>query len=308
MVFRRVFTGALLASAFAAGVLVHGQQGTGQTPAPWPLSQTIRERGSSVTGAFEGWYYNKDGSQQWLVGYYNRNTKQEFDIPVGPNNKIEPGGPDQGQPTHFHVGRQYGVFTLKVPKDFGNKKLTWTLISNGQTNTITFQTKSDYIVEPLEDPANKNTPPTLKFAPDGLGFQGPPVGIAATLSATVGVPVDLNVWASDEGPKINIPEPGRGRGRGRGDAPAGPPPRPPLTVAWMLHRGPAPVKIEPARPTLDRDDGGKGTAKATFSEPGDYILRAQGNDSTGDGGGGFQCCWTNAHVKVTVKAAVPSGH
>ena len=308
MVLHRVFTGALLTSALAAGVLVHGQQGAGQTPAPWPLSQTIRERGSSVTGAFEGWYYNKDGSQQWLVGYYNRNTKQEFDIPVGSNNKIEPGGPDQGQPTHFGVGRQYGVFTLKVPKDFGNKKLTWTLISNGQTNTITFQTKSDYIVEPLEDPANKNTPPTLRFEPDGLGFQGPPVGVAATLSGTVGVPVELNVWASDEGPKINIPEPGRGRGRGRGDAPAGgPPPRPPLTVAWMLHRGPAPVKIEPARPTLDRDNG-KGTAKATFGEPGDYILRAQGNDSTGDGGGGFQCCWTNAYVKVTVKAAATSGH
>jgi hypothetical protein len=307
MFLRRVFTGALLTSALAGGVLVHGQQGTGQTPAPWPLSQTIRERGSSVTGAFEGWYYNKDGSQQWLIGYYNRNTKQEFDIPVGPNNKIEPGGPDQGQPTHFGVGRQYGVFTLKVPKDFGNKKLTWTLISNGQTNTITFQTKSDYIVEPLEDPANKNTPPTLKFTQDGLGFQGPPVGIATTLSGTVGVPVELNVWASDEGPKINIPE-GRGRGRGRGgDAPAGPPPPPPLSVAWMLHRGPAAVKIEPVRPTLDRNNGGKGTAKATFSEPGDYILRAQGNDSTGDGGGGFQCCWTNAHVKVTVKPAATSG-
>jgi hypothetical protein len=29
----------------------------------------------------------------------------------------------------------------------------------------------------------------------------------------------------------------------------------------------------------------------------------QANDSTGEGGGGFQCCWTNAHVKVTVKPA-----
>jgi hypothetical protein len=299
--------GVLLTGALAAGVLVHGQQGTGQTPAPWPLSQTIRERGSSVTGAFEGWYFNKDGSQSWLVGYYNRNTKQEFDIPPGPNNRIEPGGPDQGQPTHFAPGRQFGVFTIKVPKDFGNKKLTWTLVSNGQTNAITLHTKPDYIVEPFEDPANKNTPPTLKFAADGLGFQGPPAGIAATMNATVGVPLPLTLWASDEGPKINIPEPGRGRGRGRGDAPAGPPPTPPLSVTWSLYRGPAAVKIEPARPTIDRDAGGKATASATFNEPGEYILRAQGNDSTGDGGGGFQCCWTNAHVKVTVKAAAPSG-
>ena len=49
--------------------------------------------------------------------------------------------------------------------------------------------------------------------------------------------------------------------------------------------------------------GGENSAKATFSAPGEYILRLQANDSTGEGGGGFQCCWTNAHVKVTVKAA-----
>src|SRR5262245_20466744 len=233
------------AAALAAGVAASAQQGVGQTPAPYPLSQGIRERGSSVTGAFEGWYYNKDGSQNWLVGYYNRNTKQELDIPPGPNNRIEPGGPDQGQPTHFLTGRQYGVFTLKVPKDFGTKKLTWTIVSNGQTNSMTLQTRADYIVEPFEDPANKNTPPTLRFTQDGPGFQGPPVGIAATMNATVGVPLPLTVWASDEGPKINIPE-GRGRGRGRGrgdDAPAGgPPPPPPLSVTWSLHRGPAAVK------------------------------------------------------------------
>jgi len=41
---------------------------------------------------------------------------------------------------------------------------------------------------------------------------------------------------------------------------------------------------------------------ATFTAPGDYILRAQANDVSGEGGGGFQCCWTNAHVKVTVAA------
>src|SRR5438045_3264592 len=88
----------------ASGVLLSaGQQGQGSTPAPWPLSNAVRERGSSITGAFEGWFYNKDGSQSLLVGYFNRNTKQELDIPVGANNRIEPGGPDLGQPTHFQA-------------------------------------------------------------------------------------------------------------------------------------------------------------------------------------------------------------
>src|SRR5262245_58308867 len=69
-----------------------------------------RESGASVTGAFEGWFQNKDGSYSFLVGYYNRNRGQELDIPIGVNNRIEPGGPDRGQPTHFLPGRGWGVF------------------------------------------------------------------------------------------------------------------------------------------------------------------------------------------------------
>ncbi len=42
---------------------------------------------------------------------------------------------------------------------------------------------------------------------------------------------------------------------------------------------------------------------ATFSLPGEYIIRIEGNDSSGVGGGGFQCCWTTAYMKVNVKAA-----
>jgi hypothetical protein len=178
-------------------------------------------------------------------------------------------------------------------------------------NVITMHTKPDYIIEPFEDAASKNTPPVIKFTADGLGFAGPPSGIAATFTATVGTPLELPLWISDEGPKVNIPEPGgRGRGRGRGDAApaaAGFTPPPPLAVVWSVMRGAGAVKFDEARPKIDREHDGKAVVHATFAEPGDYVLRAQGNDSTGDGGGGFQCCWTNAHVKVTVKAAQTSG-
>lgn len=97
-----------------------------------PLHQT----GQSVTGAYEGWFRNQDGSFSFLLGYFNRNLKQDLEIPVGTDNRIDPGGPDQGQPTHFLSGRQWGVFTVTVPKDFGKNKLTWTLVSNGQTAVI----------------------------------------------------------------------------------------------------------------------------------------------------------------------------
>jgi hypothetical protein len=40
---------------------------------------------------------------------------------------------------------------------------------------------------------------------------------------------------------------------------------------------------------------------ATFGAPGEYIVRAQVNDTSGDGGSGLQCCWTNALVRVNVR-------
>jgi len=312
----------LLLSCAVGGTLVGAQQpGVGQTPSSLPLTAPIRERGTSVTPAFEGWYFDKDGSQRVMVGYFNRNTKQEFDIPAGPNNRIEPGPADQGQPTHFNAGRQWGVFTIKLPKDFGTKKLSWTIVANGFTNTITLHTMPDYVVEPFEDAANKNTPPKLKFQPNGPIFTGPPQTIAEKYTATVGVPLALTVWISDEGPKINVPEQrGRGRGRagaagatgatgaaGRGAAPEGFTPPPAMALTWTKFRGPGDVKFDNNKPTIDREADGKAVANATFSAPGDYMLRVEGNDSTGSGGGGFQCCWSNAHVSVTVKPAGGTG-
>lgn len=325
-----------LVASISSGVLVMaGQQGVGQTPSPLPLSNPIRERGSSITGAYEGWYKNKDGSVNVLVGYFNRNTKQELDIPIGPNNRIDPGGPDLGQPTHFLTGRQWGVFTFKAPPDFATKKLTWTLVANGQTNTITMHMRPEWVVEPFEDTASKNTPPVIRFQPGGPAFTGPPSGIAATLSAAVSTPLTLTAWVTDEPAKLNVanaqlitpgsepalagraeqpaaargasepPAAGRaaepsaaapGRGaRGRGAAG-----QPLPSMTWSMLRGPAPVTFDNTKPPVSREDG-KITAAATFTAPGDYILRLQANDSSGDGGGGFQCCWTNVHVRVSVK-------
>src|SRR6266436_4350488 len=84
--------------------------------------EPAHDSGQSITGAFEGWFPNADGSFSLLLGYYNRNLKQELDIPAGPDNRIEPGGPDQGQPTHFLPGRQWGISIIAVPKDFGEKR------------------------------------------------------------------------------------------------------------------------------------------------------------------------------------------
>jgi hypothetical protein len=281
----------------ASVAMLAAQQG--QAPPSFPLSNTVRNTGQGVTPAFEGWYYDRDGSIRLLIGYFNRNSKQELDVPIGPNNRIEPGDADQGQPTHFLPGRQFGVFAIKVAKDFGTKQITWTLTVNGQTNVIPMHIKPDWVLEPFEDAGSKNTPPVLRFASDGARLSGPPVGIAASWSATVGVPLPLVAWATDAGPRVNVAPPQERPRRSSSAASAFTPP-PPLLLTWSVYRGAGAVTFANAQPPIDKADGRSATT-ATFTTAGDYILRLQANDQSGDGGGGFQCCWTNAHVAVTVR-------
>ena len=270
-----------MAGVLGGAALMHAQS--------LPL-EPRKDTGQSVTAAFEGWFQNQDGTYSILLGYYNRNRRQELDIPIGPNNRIEPGGPDQGQPTHFVPGRQWGVFTVTVPKDFGTKKLTWTIIANGQTTAIPASLDPLWEVSPFVE-ASGNTPPTIRFE-DGASVQGPRA-ISTNLSTAIGNPLTLALWVSDDAKTILGMKP---------------PTTPPVVVTWSKFRGSGEVTFANARPGVEfakgeTGNGVSGTASttATFSEPGDYVLRVVANDWSGNGGHGFQCCWTNAQVKVSVK-------
>jgi hypothetical protein len=259
--------------------------------------EPLHDSGQSVTPAFEGWYPNPDGTSNILFGYYNRNLKEALDIPVGPNNRVEPGGADRGQPTHFLPGRQWGVFTITVPKDFGpDKKITWTIVSNGKTTSIPVGLNPLWVISPFKD-ATGNTPPFLGFQESGPFLQGPPRGIATSLTTTVRAPLALTVWVADD---ANVPPSFAAFAKFI----------PAVTVGWTRFRGPGDVKFDGEKPKVEKIEfkappgtsfTGKATATATFSQPGDYILEVVANDLSGTGGGGFQCCWTTAQVKVTVK-------
>jgi hypothetical protein len=276
---------ALFAFACLAGMQPSAQQELVMEP--------LKDSGLNVYPAFEGWYQNPDGSYTLLVGYYNRNKKQILDVPIGPQNRIEPGGPDQGQPTHFLVGRGWGTTAIRVPKDFGDKKLTWTLTTNGKTVNIPFGLTKGYQIEPFLDAAMGNKPPTIAFEPGGKGVQGPPPPLAQAfaVSGAAGEPVPLTVFVTDDG---NDETP-----TAAGGAPAGAPRPPRLSITMSKFRGPGDVKFDDTTPTIGKD--GKATANATFSLPGEYLIRVEGNDSSGVGGGGFQCCWTTAYIRVSVK-------
>ena len=252
------------------------------------------EAGQGVTGAFEGWFRNQDGSFSFLLGYYNRNLKQNLEIPVGPDNRIEPGGPDQGQPTHFQPGRMWGLFTVTVPKDFGKNKLTWTLVSNGQSSSIPMSLDPLWEISPFLDPSTGNAPPVLKLA--AASVQGPQP-VTVPMSSVVSVPLQLTVSLSDD---AKVPLIG-GLGLGK-------PTAPPLAVSWVKLRGPGVVTFADSKPAVELAGqptasgvSGTSTTSATFSEPGDYVLLVTANDWSGVGGHGYQCCWTNAHVKVSVR-------
>jgi hypothetical protein len=282
-----------LATLFAAGILAGGVFLSAQQ-----IPEPRRGFGASVTGAFEGWFYNDDGSRGFLIGYYNRNSQQELDIPIGPNNRIEPGGPDMGQPTHFLTGRQWGMFSIPVPKDFKPQdQYTWTLVANGQTATIPLRLKADYVMSPFAEIAVGNTPPALRFEQGGRPVQGPLAALASAVSrtASVSAPFALALWLSDDMKFTS------------GTSAPVSAQRTPASLRLSKYRGPGAVTFDKARPELEKQPTGPATFNARasvnvkFGEPGDYVIHVTANDYSGDGGGGFGCCWTTSLVKVAVK-------
>ena len=260
--------------------------------------------GGSVTPAYEGWFDNPDGTHNFLIGYYSRNTEQEVDVAIGPNNRMEPGGPDMGQPTHFLTRRRFGMFVVTVPKDFGKtQKITWTLSVNGVTTSIPFHMHTDYNITPMksseESPDGSfNLPAQLRLEEKGPTFSGPlaSVGKALTRTATVGVPMPLNLLVEDDA-----------RYSSGGSGPMSNP-GPVVTFTLSKYRGPGEVKFSDPRAKLEtlkggkpmEPFGGKAAATATFSAPGDYMLHITANDYSGNGGGGSGCCWTTVIMKVAV--------
>ena len=284
------------AACLAAGTQVAARQ---------LVMEPLKDAGQNIYPAFEGWYQNTDGTYTLLIGYYNRNKKQTLDIPIGPENRIEPGGPDQGQPTHFVVGRGWGTIAIKVPKDFGDKKLTWTLTANGKTVSVPFGLTKGYQIEPFLDAAMGNKPPVFKFSENGEALTGPPKQLSAApvMAGVVGQPVTISAWLTDDGHEETPTGGGAAAAPPPGGAPAARRLR--LSATMTKYRGPGDVTFADATPAVEKD---RISTTATFSMPGEYVIRIEGNDSSGVGGGGFQCCWSTAYIKVNVKAATTAGH
>jgi hypothetical protein len=297
---------ALIMVALATAPLSSGHAGAQvQNPSqPVQNAPLHHDSAQSVTPSFEGWYRNPDGTISLSFGYMNRNYVEQLDIPIGPDNRIEPGPPDQGQPTHFMPRRNTGVFTIVVPNDKPTSERTWTVTAHGETVSIPSNLRPEWGIDALKEITNGNTPPVLKFDPAGKPAQGPG-GITSQMSVTLPSAAALNVWVTDDGIRKrqgdtdNLDD-----AAVRASRSANAPPRPPaLGVAWSKYRGPGRVVFGEATPKIV---DGRATTSVTFAEPGEYVLRVLAWDDSGPQAfvmaGGFQCCWTNAYVKVSARS------
>ena len=281
----------LLIAISAVTVDLHAQTPGAPAKLPTELSNIRFNSGQSVVPYFEGWIRNPDGTFDMVFGYFNRNWQQELAIPAGPDNTVELGGPDSGQPTYFLPRRQRFVFRVRVPRDFGKREVVWSITANGRTehaygNLLPQQEITERVVltnggyDPgLTDP---NTPPSVTVAP----IPTPVVGSPVTVSVSVvddGLPKPRAAAAprpttSTFGGQVNS-----STGGGR---PAG------LTVSWMQYGGPAKVTFEPEGTTPVTV--GRAVTTVRFAQPGTYQLIVSASD---------RAMTTRVPVTVTVHAA-----
>jgi hypothetical protein len=253
-------------------------------------SQIRYATGQNVVPVFEGWERNADGTFNMVFGYMNRNYEEEMDIPVGPDNNIEPGGPDQSQPAHFYTRRQQFMFKVKVPRDWGRKDLVWTLTSRGKTEKAYGSLWPVWEIDRNMYQQNRGGPGEL-----GEPDEAPTIKLtgAATRRVSVGQPLALGVEVTDDGHPA--PRPSRsGTGTASARTPpadrVGPRPQNPVTqavvrldpgmrlgVIWVVHRrsASAAVSFDPMKVAVV---DGKATTTATFTQPGTYVLRAYADD------------------------------
>ena len=260
--------------------------------------------GQNVVPVFEGWERNADGSFNMVFGYMNRNYEEQVDIPVGPDNKMEPGDPDQGQPTHFYRRRQQFVFKVKVPKDWGEKDLVWSLNFRGRTEKAYGSLLPTGELGHLVYQENRGGPGDLTFPEEPNS--APSIELVGSAARTITQPetLALTVLVTDDGHPTARPRSANAR-TATGGVALGPGRENPVTqavvrldpgvklgVTWVVYRaGPGEVTFEPMHAAVI---DGKAVTKVSFSAPGGYRLRAYADDGV---------LLTPVDVNVTVQPA-----
>ena len=272
----------------------------------YPLADR-KANGDLVAPIFNGWTPNEDGSVTMLFGFANRNREEVVDIPLGPNNYIEPAQFDGAQPTHFPVHNrggfiginERGAYAVTVPAEMAGTEVVWTLKYAGYEYSVPGRATSTTYEMSEGERALGSLAPAIRFDIDGAETTTREGITAARVTASVRNPVTLSAYVQDRGNRADYPEQSKLLYY-------------PLTTDWVMHQGPAAPNFERAL-ILDVDRVAEGLSQlsaedwihvqtmATFSEPGEYIIRLRvSNFSAPDSRFDNMCCWSNAYVPVTV--------
>jgi hypothetical protein len=171
------------------------------------------------------------------------------------------------------------VFRVVIPQDWDkNRKVQWTLTSRGRTDVAKgwlqpeWELNADVISENngggvLEE---GNQPPSVM----GGGAQTVTLGNPATLTVSAiddGLPKPVRRVSSPpptDDPAVANQDPNNARRRRTTG----------LRIRWIQYRGPGQVTFDPASVQPEYGKPVDLTAKATFSAPGTYLLRAIASD------------------------------
>ncbi len=292
-----------------------------------------------VAPYFDGYHPNEDGTYTLSFGFMNRNDDEVIDIPLGPDNFIEPAEFDGNQPTSFPVvsysgfggPRERGAFAVVVPADFEGD-VWWNLTTGDYTTRVPGRLVSpgqlvkgayELSTTPM---ARGSLRPRIRFSedgPDSFGIEG--VVRPQEFTTTVGEPIEVRFWAFDRGERelgeVNLTlwkhqgpvgsmiafeslteaplPPQEGRG-GRGGGGRGTPPG--RGTGGGVLREPGPVEVgRSVRIPSDGPAANMGHFRATFDTPGNYMIRIRiDNFTASDSRPGNQCCWSNGYVRVRV--------
>jgi len=268
----------------------------------YPLASR-KASGDLIGPMFNGWIKNADDSVTMVFGFVNRNREEIVDIPLGPNNFIEPAMFDGAQPTHFPVYKrpgfigiqERGVFAVTVPAEMADTEVVWTLKHEGFNYSIPGRATSTAYEMSAGEQALGSLNPTIRFDMDGEVSIDREGFYAETMTASVGKPMTLTAYAQDRGNRIDYEELDQLIF--------------PLGTEWILHQGPAMPEFSSEKISgRERAKSGEGMSdwttvqtEATFWEPGEYIIRLRvDNFEAPDSKFDNQCCWSNAYVPVTV--------
>jgi len=179
-------------------------------------AQLSYTRGQPVSPAYEGFEVNPDGSYNLVFGYMNRNWEEEIDVPIGEGNyfawttpgglddlgraRYDPSNADMGQPTHFLPRRNRFTFEVRVPADFGEEELVWTLTTQGETRRAFASLRQDLLIDNMVIAsetgalgAGTSDPETRSNVPPVVEIEG-----GRTRNAVVGQPVTIVALVTDD--------------------------------------------------------------------------------------------------------------